>query len=83
MMTYAVIGLFFLFLLITYIVVQGTRAALAWREEAEKGNVDVIRDMIEDAIKHWQSQKRPKPIAPEVWRGIQSLSLTSVGPRFA
>lgn len=76
MMTYAVIGLFFLFLVIAYIVVQGTRASMAWRREAERGNVEVIRDIIGESIKHWSSQKRPKPTAPEVWRGIQSMQLT-------
>lgn len=78
MMPWAVLGLFIFFLIVTYIVVQGTRAALAWRDEADKGNTDVIRDIVEDSLKHWSSQKRPKPIAPEVWRGIQSLKLTSV-----
>lgn len=78
MMPWAVLGLALFFLLVTYIVLQGTRAALAWREAAAKGDVKVIRDIVEDCIKGWASQKRPKEVPPEVWRGIQSMQLADV-----
>jgi hypothetical protein len=82
MMPYAVLGLFILFLIVTYIVVQGTRAALAWRQAAAEGDTDVIRTIVSDAISVWSSQKRPKPVAAEVWRGIQSMQLLDVHPTF-
>jgi len=82
MMPYAVLGLFIMFLIVTYIVVQGTRAALAWREEAANGNLKVIRELAEGAINGWSAQKRPKPVAAEVWRGIQSLQLAVVAPGY-
>ena len=81
-MTYAVIFLFVMFVIIAYIIVQGTRAALAWRDAAAKGDVKVIRDIVEDCIKGWSSQKRPKPVPVEVWRGIQSMQLIDVEADF-
>ena len=51
-MEWAVLGLFIMFLIVTYIVVQGTRAALAWRFEAALGVVLVelrVRQVVESA----------------------------------
>jgi hypothetical protein len=82
MMPWALLGLFLLFLLVSYIIVQGTRAALAWRDAAKAGDVGVIRDIVEDAIKVWSSQKRPKEVRAEVWRGVQSMLLAEVAPGY-
>ncbi|MBI2913042.1 MAG: hypothetical protein HYY03_03900 [Chloroflexi bacterium] len=70
------IGVFFLFL--AYIVVQGTRAATAWRKAAAAGDVDVIRRIIEEGIAAWRSMKRPQEVASEVWRGVQSMEVVAV-----
>ncbi len=80
MLPWAILAIFIGFLGLAYIMIQGTRAALAWRTAAAAGDLTVIRDIIDDSIKHWSSQKRPKPVAPEVWRGIQSLQLVSLAP---
>jgi hypothetical protein len=82
MLQWALLGLFILFCVITYIVVQGTRAAMAWRQEAAKGNLKVIREIVEDSLKGWSAQKRPKPVPAEVWRGIQSMQLFAVAPGY-
>ena len=81
-MEWAVLGLTILFAIMTYIVVQGTRAAMAWRKAAAAGDVKVIRDIVEDALTGWRSIKRPKEVPPDVWRGIQSMQLVEVGPEF-
>jgi hypothetical protein len=82
MLQWALLGLFIVFLIITYIVVQGTRAALAWREAASKGDTKVISDIVRDCLDGWRSQKRPKPVPIEIWRGIQSLQLIDVEADF-
>jgi|FLYL01.1.fsa_nt_gi hypothetical protein len=82
MLTWAVVVLFIFFILITYIMTQGTRAAIAWRKAAEAGDLKVIRMIVEDAISAWRSQKRPRHIPPDVWRGVQSVQLTDLGPGF-
>lgn len=82
MMPWAVLGIFIGFLLMTYIIVQGTRAALAWRQAAAAGDVKVITDIVEGAIKAWNSQKKPKEVPAEIWRGVQSMQLTGVTASF-
>jgi hypothetical protein len=79
-MEWAVLGLGILFLLITYIVVQGTRAATEWRKAAAAGDVKVIRDILEDSLNGWRSMKKPKEVPVEVWRGIQSMQVVEVAP---
>jgi hypothetical protein len=78
MLQWAILGIFIGFLGLAYIMIQGTRAAFAWRTAADKGDLDVIHDIMEDALNGWSTQKRPKPVAPEVWRGIQSLQLAGL-----
>ncbi len=82
MLPWALLGLTVFFLLITYIIVQGTRAATAWRAAAAAGDIGVIRMIIEDSISGWRSQKRPKAVDADVWRGVQSMQLTDLGPGF-
>jgi hypothetical protein len=82
MLQWALLGIFLGVTFLAYIVIQGTRAALAWRTAAEKGDTKVIRDIVEDSLKMWGSQKRPKPVSAEVWRGIQSMQLAGVGPDY-
>ena len=82
MIQWALIVIFVLFLVLAYIIVQGTRAALAWRKAAADGDTKVIRDIVEDCLEGWRSQKRPTPVAVEVWRGVQSLQLVHVEADF-
>lgn len=79
-MQWALLGISIFVLLLTYIVVQGTRAAMAWRTAAAAGDVKVIRDIVQDSLDGWRSTKRPKTVAPDVWRGVQSLQIVEVRP---
>ncbi len=81
-MEWGLLGLSILFLLVAYIVIQGTRAATAWRKAAAAGDVKVISDIVGDAIGVWRSSKRPKDTSPQVWRGVQSMQPVAVGPDF-
>jgi hypothetical protein len=75
---WAILGIAVAVLILTYIVVQGTRAAMAWRQAAAAGDVTVIRDIVQDSLDAWRSAKRPKTVAVEIWRGIQSLQIVEV-----
>jgi hypothetical protein len=79
-MEWALLGIAIFVLILTYIVVQGTRAAMAWRAAADAGDVKVIRDIVKDSLDGWRSTKRPKTVAPEVWRGVQSLQIVEIRP---
>ncbi len=74
----AVIGI--IFVLAGYVVIQGTRAAMAWRKAAGAGDVDVIRRIVEQGIAGLRSGRRPKEAPPDVWRGLQSMEIVEVGP---
>jgi len=77
---WGLLALVIVFLIVAYIVIQGTRAAMAWRKAAAAGDVDVIRRIVEDAISAWQAIRRPKEVTPEVWRGIHSMEVVDIGP---
>ena len=66
----------------SWLIIQGTRAALAYRRQAAAGDVAVIRELVEGAIGSWRSSRRPKSVIPAVWQGIQSMELANVGADF-
>lgn len=68
------------FLLIAYVVIQGTRVQLAWRTRVEEGDVDAIHTLVTDEINRWKSARRPRDAEPSVWHGVQSAELLEVSP---
>jgi len=79
-MEWGILAIVIIFIVVAYIVVQGTRASMAWRRAAAGGDLDVIRQLLEESISGWRSMKRPKEVAPDVWRGVQSVELIDVAP---
>ncbi len=78
-MEWGILAIVIIFIVVGYIVLQGTRASLAWRKAAAGGDVEVIRQMLEETLSSWRSMKRPKEMALDVWRGVQSIELVDVG----
>lgn len=68
------------FLVVGYVVVQGTRVQLAWRERVEAGDVDAIQSLVADEINRWKTQRMPKAMDTSVWHGVQSAELLEVSP---
>ena len=79
-MEWGILVIVLIFIVVAYIVIQGTRASMAWRRAAASGDLDVIRQLLEESISSWRSMKRPKEVAPDIWRGVQSVDLIDVGP---
>lgn len=77
-MEWALLGLGIVFAFFSWVIIQGTRAALAWRRAIAAGDVDIIRQVVEETLGSWRSMKRPKEVPPNVWRGIQGMQLVSV-----
>jgi hypothetical protein len=78
-----VIAIGFMFVIlafISYVVLQGTRTQMAWRDRAEQGDVDVIRTLVSDEIERWKSSRMPKGTDTSVWHGVQSAQLLDVTP---
>lgn len=82
MLQWALLGLAVLFVIVAYIIIQGTRAAMAWRKAAADGDLKVIADIVEDSLNAWRSMKKPKEIPVDVWRGVQSAQLVEVEADF-
>lgn len=82
MLQWALLGIAIVFVIVAYIVIQGTRAALAWRSAAAKGDVKVIAEIVEDSLQSWSRIKRPKEVPVDVWRGVQSCQLVEVEADF-
>lgn len=78
-MEWGILAIGIIFALVGYVIIQGTRATLAWRRAAARGEVDVIRQMLDETINSWRSMKRPKEVPLEVWRGVQTVELIDVG----
>lgn len=76
----AIVGSLGLFM--TYIVLQGTRTQLKWRQMAASGDVPTIRRLIEEALDAWRRMRVPKEVAPDTWHAIQTAELVDVGPDF-
>jgi hypothetical protein len=69
-----------MFVVVGWVIVQGTRAQLAWRQLVEAGDVDAITTLVTEELQHWKSMRMPKGTDPAVWHGVQSAELVSVAP---
>ncbi|MGQ9572329.1 MAG: hypothetical protein ACUVV3_03965 [Dehalococcoidia bacterium] len=81
-MEWAVLAIVILGALAAYVVWQGTRAALRYRELAASGDIPTIRDIVEQGIEEWRSAKPPKNVDASVWRAVQTVELMDVGPDY-
>ena len=64
----AVAGLFGMFLVVAWVIVQGTRAQLEWRKLADAGDVSAIQTLVGDELTHWKTMRMPKGTRPSVDR---------------
>ena len=78
-MEWAVLAIVLVGAFVAYIVWQGTRAALKYRELAEAGDVPTIREIVEQGLEEWRSAKPPKDVQLSVWRAVQTMELLDVG----
>lgn len=70
----------FLFVVVGWVIVQGTRAQMAWRTLVEQGDVSAIQTLVGDEVAHWKSMRMPKGVHPGVWHGVQSAELIAATP---
>lgn len=66
-------------LLFAYAVIQETRAQHYWRSLLAKGDVDAIRQVIEQEVQRWRTDRPPADVSPSVWHSVQTLELVEVG----
>ncbi len=76
----AVAVLFLMFFAVGWVIMQGTRAQMAWRKAVDAGDVDTIKMLVGEEILRWKTIRMPKGTRPTVWHGIQSAELVGVKP---
>jgi len=69
-----------LFVVVGWVIVQGTRAQLAWRTLVEAGDIDAIRTLVAEELDRWKSMRMPKGTEASVWHGVQTAELVDVQP---
>ncbi|HXH20653.1 MAG TPA: hypothetical protein VNN10_01395 [Dehalococcoidia bacterium] len=74
----AIVAVFLL--LIAYVILQETRAQMHWRKLVAEGNVDAVRQLLEDEVERWHTERVPKGVPALLWHGIQTVELIDVRP---
>src|SRR4029079_16602182 len=76
----AIAVLFAIFLIVGWIIMQGTRTQMDWRKAIERGDVPVTEMIAGDEIARWKTMRMPRGTDPGIWHGVQSAELLSVEP---
>lgn len=69
-----------LFLVVGWVIVQGTRAQLAWRTLVDQGDVAAISSLVTDELARWKTMRTPRGTQPGIWHGVQSAELLEAKP---
>ena len=77
-MEWGILFIVLILLFVSYVIVQETRAQLHWRGLVEGGDVDAIRQLVENEIETWHSARVPKGTPALLWHGIQTVELIDV-----
>ncbi len=77
-MIYGIIFIAILLVLISYAIVQETRAQLHWRDLVAGGDLPAIKELLENEIEHWHTERVPKNVPALLWHGIQTVELIDV-----
>jgi hypothetical protein len=69
-----------IFVIIGWIIMQGTRAQMYWRNQVDEGDVEIITMLVTEEVSRWRSMRMPKGLDPGIWHGVQSAELVEVKP---
>ena len=76
----AILVMLLIFVVVSWFIIQATRAQLHWRQRANSGDVDAIQMLAEDEVARWKTMKMPKGQDPGTWRAVQTVELLEVTP---
>lgn len=62
-------------LLLGFLVLQASLAARHWRRVIGEGDVDALREALDEALDAWRGAKAPKDTPIADWQGLQSAVL--------
>jgi len=69
-----------LFMVVGFVVIQGTRAQLDWRRSVDEGDTAVIDMLVADEVSRWHTMRMPRGLDPAIWHGVQTAELVDVQP---
>jgi len=70
---------FILMMVISYAILQETRAQRHWRGLVASGDLDAIRRILEAEVERWKTERMPKGVEASLWHGVQTVELLEVG----
>lgn len=76
----AIAVMFAIFLIVGWIIMQGTRAQMDWRKAIERGDVPTTQMIVGEEILRWKTMRMPRGTDSTIWQGVQSAELLIVEP---
>ena len=76
------IGILMIALLFAFfgiVIFKETRTHRFWQRKVEEGDLDMITQLVQAEVSHWQLERPPKGVPPSVWQGVQSVELVEIG----
>ena len=70
----------FFFVIIGWVIMQGTRAQMYWRDQVDDGDVEIINMLVAEEVSRWRTMRMPKGLEPGTWHGVQGVELLEVKP---
>src|SRR5690606_5310617 len=77
-MEYGIIIILIILLLVSYVIIQETRAQLHWRGLVEQGDLDAIHELVSAEAERWRTSRVPRGTPPLLWHGVQTVDLIEV-----
>jgi hypothetical protein len=77
-MIWGILVVVIILLLISYVIIQETRAQLHWRGLVQEGDVEAIRTLVTEQVDAWRTARVPKGVPPMLWHGVQTLEVADV-----
>lgn len=63
------------------IVLQATFAAQQWRRSIAAGDMNVLRQAVDNALEAWRRQKPPRGFPPADWQALMSVAVLAMDQR--
>ena len=77
-MEWGIFGVAVLMILVSYAIIQETRAQLYWRDLVARGDVKAISELVGVEVERWKTERVPKGIPSLLWHGVQTIELLEV-----
>ena len=77
-MEWGILFILLILLLVSYVIIQETRAQMHWRNLVQEGDVSAIRELVAAEVEHWHTARVPRGTPALLWHGVQTVELMGV-----